>query len=319
MIRGDILHAKTSQVSVEHQREVSSLGRIQERESRARSDVQRREQKFWREISQAATAKVEAPSRQGAGAPGAPLARALEAHRLLREAQAQHQGVSQELRTQVSKVMRTKFAIDTFSKMRQKHHLKCEYRRAERVSEQVDEVLSAQRSGRDGARLRLAKTQPGDMRDVSVMSENQPPVDPQSPPKGVDVAPRLLVSEPVPTKCVESSVHLVDTLSLQTIRFDAQPASHTLTVNVEHNGAPLLCRLAAAPSGEVGIVVGTMHGKLSEHLERHRPGIVNKLTELGIKVSSLQVRREPVIENSDGGSLRRGRRSQEENDENIIA
>lgn len=319
MIRGDILHAKTSQVSVEHQREVSSLGRIQERESRARGDVQRREQKFWREISNAATAKRYAHSPQGKVPSGAPLVRALEAHRLLREAQAHHQGVSQELRTQVSKVMRTKFAIDTFTKMRQKHHLKCEYRRAERVCEQIDEVLSAQRAGRDGARLRPAKTHLVEARDVSALSENQARLDPPSLPKQIDGAPRLFVAESEPAKCVESPVRVADTLSLHSMHFDAQPASATLTVNVEHSGAPLVCRLAAAPSGEVGVVVGTMHGKLSEHLDRHRPGIVNKLTEIGIKVSSLEVRRETAMENSGGGALRRGRRSQEERDENTIA
>lgn len=319
MIRGDILHAKTSQASVEHHREVSSLGRIQERESRARSDVQRREQKFWREISQAATAKGDAPGSKSTGTAGNPLARALEAHRLLREAQTQHQGVSKELCTQVSKVMRTKFAIDTFAKMRQKHQLKCEYRRAERVCEQVDEVLSAQRAGRECARLRPERTPLVDVRDVSVMSDQQLVVDPQLPPKAFDVGTRLFVSEPAPTTCVESPLRLADTLSLRSMHFDAQPTAPTLTVNVEHSGSPLVCRLASAQSGEVGVVVGTMHGKLSEHLERHRPGIVNKLTELGIKVSSLEVRRESPLENSGGGTLRRGRRSQEERDENTIA
>jgi hypothetical protein len=56
-----------------------------------------------------------------------------------------------------------------------------------------------------------------------------------------------------------------------------------------------------------------------QRLERERAGIAMKLSELGIKISSLEVRRGSGIGYSGGGFLRRGRRTQEERDENVIA
>jgi hypothetical protein len=319
MIRGDVLHAKTSQVSAQHQREVSSLGRIQERETNARCDVQRREQKFWREVAHAVAAKAQRRGGQEKGAGGNSLARALEAHRLLRDAKAQHEDVSQELRSQVCKVMRTKFAIDTFTAKRKKHQIKCEYRRAERVCEQVDEALTAQRAGRSPERMRSSARWTDEKNDVARVVEDEARVAMQPSPKSVDVPHVADARHSLPMKSADSPIRVADTLSLQSMHYDAQPATSTLTVNVEHRGAPLVCRLAAASTGEVGIVVGTPHGKLSENLERHRSGIMNKLSELGIKFSSLEVRRESGMDNSGGGPLKRGRRNREERDENTIA
>lgn len=319
MIRGEILNAKTSQASAQHQREVSSLGRIQERESQARSDVKRREQKFWREVSHAAATKAEARGGQDKGPRGASLARALEAHRLFTEAKAQHCDVSKELRAQLSKVMRTKFAVDTFSKLRKKALSKCEHRRAERSGEQMEEALSARRLGRSFERTRPAAPCPGDAPDVSGAGERENGVAPPSSLKRVEAPPRLDTPESLPLSSVDNAVRVAESLSLQSMRFDAHPSSPTLTVKLEHSGAPLVCRLAAAPSGEMGVVVGAVHGKISETLERHRPGIVSKLSELGFKVSSLEVRREVEMSNSERGSFKRGRRSQEERDENTIA
>jgi hypothetical protein len=216
-------------------------------------------------------------------------------------------------------VMRTKFAIDTFTAMRKKHQVKCEHRRAERVCEQVDEALSARRVGRSPERIRSSALWSDDKQDIARIVDDAARVAMQPLLKSGDVPHVADACPSPPIKSPDTPIRVADTLSLQSMHYDAQPAAPTLTVNVEHSGAPLVCRLAAAPSGEVGIVVGTTHGKLSESIERHRSGILNKLSELGIKFSSLEVRRESGMDNSGGGPLRRGRRSQEERDENTIA
>lgn len=319
MIRGDLLRAKTSQVSVQHQREVSSLGRIHERETLARTDVQRREQRFWKEISQATAAKAGDQGRQMVGNRGAPIERALEAHRLLKDAKAKHQGVSKELRDQVSKVMRSKYAVDTFLKIQQKHRVRSEFRQAERVGEQVDEVVSMPFMRRSIGRLKEVAAKSGEIcgRFETLELEKCSPV--MGFLQGSEAPPPCILQPPVPSKGGDLPVRVTDTLSLQSMRFDAHQATPTLTVKIEQRGAPLVCRVAAAPSGEMGVIVGTPRGDLSERIERNRVGLISKLSELGIRVSSVEVRRDSLMGGFKEGALRRGRRNQEEQDENTIA
>ena len=316
MIRSEILHAKTTQASAEHQREVSSLGRIQDREFRSRDDVKRREQSFWREIARASTAKPDARTGIPQTARGVPLERALEAHRLFQDAKSNHQGVTQELRTQISKVMRTKLAVDAFQKMQRKDRARCEYRRAERLGEQIEEAMTA-RLARHPSRGAL--TAAGEVREASepFVSEELERVGGVPVPTGwTENTPPTEVRS---TKSAEASARVTDAVSLQSLHVNAHESSPNLTVNIEHAGVPVACRLAATPSGEVGVVVGTSHATLSERLERGRLGIVAKLSELGIKVATLEVRRDSGFGSSSGAALRRGRRTQEERDENTIA
>lgn len=319
MIRGDILNAKVSQTSIQHQRETSSLGRIQERESNSRHDVQRREQRFWKEISQVTVARAEARDRPTRGARGAPLERALEAYRLLRDAKAQHHGVSRELCAQVSKVMRTKYAVDTFTKMRAKQQVRSHLRNAERVGERIDETVTqslARRSTRQVTRAEVERLDLGSGRDATDSGVEQH----QSlPPKGIEAVHHPMTKECLVDVRAPASVRVTDELSLQSLRFDLHKNSPTLTLAVEHKGSPLECRLVGTPSGELGVVVGVAHGELSDRIERGRPGLLAKLSELGVKVSSLEVRRDTPSHHSLEGGLRRGRRNHEERDENTIA
>jgi hypothetical protein len=243
----------------------------------------------------------------------------MEAYRLMKDAKAQHQGVSQELRAQVSKVMKTKCAVDTFVKMQQKHRVRSEFRRAERVGEQVEEVVGVHLARRSADKARAAK---------GLSRINGESVEQSDGERSFSIYPSvgaIEVSAPrehrkfVSETGREPSVHLAEALSLRSLHFDARASSPTLTVNVEQRGAPLVCELATSSSGQVGVVVGAPRREVYERIDRHRLSLITKLSELGIKVSSLEVRRDPSMGSSSGGSLRRGRRSQEERDENTIA
>ena len=319
MIRSDILHAKTTQVSAAHQREVSSLGRIQERENRALDDVKRRERKFWREIALASTAKSDGRAGVSQAPQGVPLERALEAHRLLKEAKDQHRGVTQELRAQVSKVMRTKLAVDTFTKMRRKDRVRQEHQRADRIGEQTEEVMNIRLTQRNSRVARGALKEAREICDVGASKEARRDGGLPIPPRSIDLNPQPTILEASSAKNVNTSIRVSDAISLQSLHVDTRSSTPTLTVNVDHAGAPLACRLAATPSGEVGVVVGTSQGNLSERLARGRPGILAKLSELGIKVSTFEVRRDSGFDSPSGGAMKRGRRTQEERDENTIA
>lgn len=319
MIRGDLLHAKTTQVSAQHQREVSSLGRIRERESNARSDVQRREQRFWREVSHATVSKTERRGSRAAGARGEGIERALRAYHLLLDAKERHHSVSGELRDQVSKVIKTKYAVEAFSQMRQRHRVRCESRRVERSGEQVDEVLAVRAARRPLAPARAADAGLTDVREVREVVDRATTT--ELPVAGLlsDTPRPAWSGELSPARSGDTTIRITQDISLHTVRFDSRSISPTLTVSVEHSGSPLVCRLVGAPSGEMGVVVGAAHPGLSEKIERYRPGLMARLSELGIKVSSLEVRRDHSLGTALGGSFRRGRRSREEHDENTIA
>lgn len=318
MIRSDILRVKTSQASAEHRREVLSLGRIREREDRARTHVQQREQRFWREIARAATDRAD--SRRGtSSAPreGA-LDRALEAHHLLKAAKDQHAGASKELRTQLSKVMRTKLAVDTFGKLQRKDRLHREHQRIERVGEQVEETF-ALRAVRHASRAKGGAISDHKERGDLLSGDGVRPEGRSQPEAPTSL--RSQTQDP-PVKASESSptgVSLTEALSIRSMGCDAHTPTPSLIVNVEHLGTPVACHLKESPSGEIGVVIGTSVGSLSERIGRQRSGIVNKLAELGIKISSLEVKREMGATNSFGGSLKRGRRTREERDENTLS
>lgn len=318
MIRSDILQVKTSHVSAEHRREVLSLGRIREREDRARLHVQQREQRFWREIARAATDKAHPQRGSSPTHRDGSLERALEAHHLLKAAKDQHAGASKELRTQLSKVMRTKLAVDTFTKLQRKDRLHREHQRVERAGEQVEEAF-ALRATRHPSRSRRATT--SDHMETWYNSAGEGPrLEGRSQP-GVPTVPWSQTPDR-PVTASDSSHHevpLTEGLSIRSMGFEARASTPSLIVNVEHHGTPVACHFREAPCGEVGVVIGTSLGSLSERIGRQRAGIVNKLSELGIKISTLEVKQNMSLTNSFGGTLKRGRRTREERDENTLS
>jgi hypothetical protein len=120
-------------------------------------------------------------------------------------------------------------------------------------------------------------------------------------------------------KLADSPVPVSNSLALRAVHAGTSEHGATLQVRIESSGTPIACHFGSTVSGEVGVVVEAARGQFVQRLERERAGIVSKLSELGIKISSFAVRRELGLGHSGGGFLRRGRRTQEERDENTIA
>ena len=286
MIRGDILRTKTAQVSAEHRREASHLGALREREDHARNGVQRREERFWREVSQASVLRSEARRAQGSNA-SIPITRALEAHRLLKKAKEEHSQLAGEVRTQVTRVLKAKVALDAFSKMQRRERTQREHRCEERLGEEIAEIQTSQKICHDRSHAQPRCDRIHDESGGSVKADHRVPVS--------------------------------ESLALCAVHTGASERGTTLQVHMESSGTPVACHLASTEAGGVGVVVQAPRGELVRRLERERVGIVTKLSELGIKISSLQVRRESGLGHFGGGFLRRGRRTQEERDESTIA
>jgi len=318
VIGGETLRVKTAQVSVEHQRETSRLGRLRDSESKALNRVQSREVRFWQEVSHASATRSD--SRRGHGGHSAiTITRALEAHRLLKKAKDEHSGLVGEVRQQVAKVLKVKVALDAFAKMQRGERVQREYRMAERIGEELTEMQTSLRLRQVGlTRQRYAQAHDESREgrsDGLVVSPPSPGIDTQMK-DGQRPPPMLPIAQAKP---VEPPTLLAASVALQSINIETSERGTTLQVQVHSSGAPVACHLAAHPEGQVGVVVEVPTGMLLKRLERERAGLVVRLSELGIKIASVEVRRESGLAHSGGGFLRRGRRTQEERDENTIA
>lgn len=318
MIRGETLRTKTAQVAAEHHRETSQLGALREREVNARDRMQSREERFWREVKHASAARSDRRRAHG-GDPAGSVARALEAHRLFKKAKEEHTGVTGEVRHQVAKVLKAKVALDAFSKLQRRERTQREYRTAERLGEEIGELQVSHRirQCRGMRRREVTACDESSERaaDIKLTSSGVQPLAPNAR-EGQGAISQLAL---VPVKPVDVPLRVNESTILQAVHADISPHRSTLQVQIESSGTPVACRLAATGSGEVGVIVEAPRGPLLQRLERERAGLASKLTELGIKLSRLEVRRESGVGHSDRGLLRRGRRTQEERDENTIA
>jgi hypothetical protein len=321
MLRGDLLRTKTAQLSAEHHQETSRLGSLQEREAKARKGVESREERFWREVAHASLARGDSRQAQR-GSPS--IARALEAHRLLKRAQDEHLGLTGEVRHQVAKVLKAKVALDAFAKLQRRERIHRQSRIVEHQGEELAEVHSAHRMRHSAfqQRMRIEK------RDEAI-----PDVSDDPSVENVARAPRGAPFERGSTEVSGSSLvartsHITpadaprcgpDLVALHGVHAGTAEHGPTLQVQIASAGTPLACNLTTTVRGGIGVVVEAPRGEVVQRLERERAGIAMKLSELGIKISSLEVRRGSGIGYSGGGFLRRGRRTQEERDENVIA
>ena len=318
MIRGDILRTKTTQVSAEHQRETSRLGELRHREAKARGGVQTREERFWREVAQVSAARGES-RRPHTGNPSLPIARALEAHRLLQKAKDEHHGLTGQVREQVTRVLKVKVALEAFSKMQKRERMQHAYRRADRFGEEIGEIKTCQRIRHGGGALLrrgCVHDESGDVSDVfRVAVAGGPAIERLQ--KEDQGAPPIL--SPLQTKPTDSPVPVSEALALQAVHAATSEHGATLQLRIESSGTPVACQLASNVAGEVGVVVQAPRGEFLQRVERQRAGLITKLSELGIKITSFEVRRDSGLSSSGGGFLRRGRRTREERDENAIA
>jgi hypothetical protein len=90
-------------------------------------------------------------------------------------------------------------------------------------------------------------------------------------------------------------------------------------MRTEDEGITALCRVAAKPNGAIGIMVESSHQTLVTSIDREQRRIMQRFSDLGIKVAGFEVRRDFTMAGALSGFLRRSRRSREELDENGIA
>lgn len=320
MIRGDLLRTKTVQVSAEHEREVRSLGAIQEREREARERVKGREERFWREISRASASRPIGAKTQARAEPPS-LTRALEAHRLLKEARSAHQDVTHDVQEQVARVIRSKVAANAFAKLHMKERLKHESKLAERSGEEVAEIGT---SAKFQTATRSSAPRHGEQRSNSGLSLDVPR-NPISPIPCVLPQPARMPDVPLvnPASTSRDSSQAIGPVNPELVVTQAQVCTteqtQSLQVRVESRGVALACHLTTGSSGEIGVVVEAPHGGLLKSFERERSSLVTKLMGLGIKVASIEVRRDTQGGGAAGRNLYRARKRQGDDDENTIA
>ncbi len=321
MIRGDLIKAKTAQLARDHHREVLALGKARARDTQAREKVREHEGRLWREIARASqVAALQGLPRQGERASA--LHRALKAHQVLSHARGAQREVAGEVLHQVARVVRAKHMVSACEKLRSKERMVRAHTIAERRAEDIDEVALLNRivgRERDATPLRLDGLQDMETSQARVIKGDHSP----SSEAYLSALPMIercsADGTRFPSASVERPVALAPTLALYAVRSEVENGEVSLRIGLERAGTPLSCRLETSTSGQVGIRMETASPALLSSLERERRGIMSRLAEVGIRVGSIEVRRDQVMNGLGAGGTRGARRSREDDDENVIA
>ena len=322
MIREDLIRAKRVSVSHEYQREVVALRRAKVRDSQVRERVQRHEDRFWLEIARAS--KSSSPHRIASrGERESGLRRVMEAHNTLAQAKGSQQHIVREVREQIARVVKTKHRLSVFEKAQTKAHVGRAHIRAERQAEEVDAVVSLRRLQEPTHRVQPLRrgelgceTKRGEEEVLSASRAGQYP-------GKMDICHGFDTHLTAEANGVHSSAErgpvIAPGLILQSVSTEMKEQGISLQVQAESAGAPVACQLRSTASDGVAIVVESGQARMIDAIEREHRGIVQRLSELGIKIGGFEIRREITMRGALAGFQRRARRSREEVDENVIA
>ncbi len=321
MIRGELLHAKRSHAAGEYEREVSALGKTRARDVQAQARVRNHEDRFWREIARAS----KASRKTGVGPGGecvAALHRALAAHHALSHAKGAQRCLSNEVQTQVARVVRAKYVLSAFERMSTKERLRRAHTLAERGAEEIDQVASLRRVMATPTRTQPGRrVEPGpDIENAAVMTYApalfQQPLAPEVAPLR-EAPPRIDVNAATPL--TRSYVDVAPGVVVTGVDTEVKDEGMALRVRAESSGTPISCHLAPTASGGVGIVVETAQPSLVGALERERRDLARKLSDMGIAISRFEVRPESTTQGGLFQLPRRARRPREDDDDTVIA
>ncbi len=315
---------KSAHAAAEHRRERVALAHAHARDARARERVRGHEDRFWREVARAATSPIaDGGSAHSTRAPA--LLRVGEACDVVCKARCEQRTTSRELQGQISKVIKASCVASAFEKMVSKERVSQARALAERRGEEVEELTVSRRAANavqrvdrdpwDDARKRHEPAERSATAGWGMQSQHLAtaahivPHEPQ-------VFPHR--SEECSQRDRESSPPTVSILrGVDVEAADGSPPA--VRMSTEHEGGSALCRVAAKPNGAVSIVVESSHQTLVTSMNRDQRRIMQRFSDLGIKVAGFEVRRDFTMVGALSGFLRRSRRAREERDENIIA
>lgn len=324
MIQGELLRTKSAHAAAEQRRERIALARAHARDARIRERARGHEDRFWREVARAATTPIAdggSPHSTKASA----LLRVREACDVACKARNEQRATSRELQSQISKVLKASCIASAFEKMVSKERFAQARALAERRGEEVEELGVSRRAA--NVLRRVGREQWDDVRPHQEPAARsvgaQWGIQSHHPATG----PHMALQEPqaVPERGEGRSrrdpLSSLPALSiLKHIEVEAADGSlAAVRMNTEDEGISASCRVDAKPNGSVGIVVESCHQTLVTSIDREQRRIVQRFSELGIKVAGFEVRRDFTLVGALSGFLRRSRRAREERDENVIA
>jgi hypothetical protein len=242
----------------------------------------------------------------------------MQAHHALSKATGEQRRITGEVQHQVARVMRAKVVLSAFEKVAAKERALRAHRLAERRSEEIDEVALSQRisgSNRPADRPRIGSWSAdsrgggeGDLAGVYMPMDPHKPLVMHASVASIDRDTGLVGAN------AQGSSGLVSGVGCE-----VESTGAALQMRMERAGAPLSCRLETIPSGRVGIRMEVESSSLVSALERERFSIMRRLGEIGITIGKLEIHRDVNTKGGFSGFLRKTRRTQEDEDENVIA
>lgn len=321
MIHADLLRTKSAYAAAEHRRERVALARAHTRDARARERARGHEEQFWREVARAAIAPV-APESSPQSSRASALLRVREACDLARQARCEQRATSRDLQGQISRALKASCMASAFEKMVSKERLAQARTLAERRGEEVTELAVSKLAG--NATRRMGRDPWDDVRPlVEPPQRSLGSGSGAHSAEGSHIAPRepLAMPERGEGGARRGPVSSPPTLSIiQRIEVEADEGSPAeIRMSTEDGGISTSCRVNAQQNGAVGIVLESSHQPLLTSMDREKRRILQRFSELGIKVADFEVRRDLTVMGALSGFLRRSRRAREERDENVIA
>ncbi len=324
MIHGELLRTKSAHAAAEDRRERVALAHAHARDARARERARGHEDRFWREVARAATTPI-ADGRSLHSTRASALLRVREACDVVRRARYEECATAKELQCQISKVLKASCVASAFEKMASKERLAQARALAERRDGEVEEIAVSRRAANAPRRVdreRWDDTGPphasteqvgaagwGIQGHHFVTGSHTVPQEPTAVPRRGDEGSRKDRASSLPALPL-----------LQRVEVDAaEGAPAAVRMRTEDEGITALCRVAAKPNGAIGIMVESSHQTLVTSIDREQRRIMQRFSDLGIKVAGFEVRRDFTMAGALSGFLRRSRRSREELDENGIA
>ena len=286
MIRGDVLRAKSTQVSVEHKRELVALGRAREREDRARVSADASRDRFWREVT-----KATVSGRGGSAEVG--LNRAREAGRLFRIAQHQHHQAEQKVIAHVARALKADVSVKKFESLERKE--------ARRLARQNEEVLAEE------------------VGEVAILHARDAKSLPVCGLPGAHEVGRRFNDAPVAQRADDVRVEPPLAVDGIVIRDVEAHAVRDLRLSCESSGQKFSCRVQEDDRGRVAIAVESSHSEICSRALSARLALTTRLRSLGIDLHAVKVSNAAPAGGALDRPLRYKRPRREEDDESVIS
>lgn len=320
MINHNLLQSKCNLALAEHRRELSTLNQCRDREVKMLERVRDGERRFWSEILRGTTSQIGGDCIASAMSGPSAIAFAFDAHRVLKHVKEAHRLSALASERQVARVIRSKVEVGAYESLAERARARHNIVREERHGEELSELLAARLSKYLTPRgLRQEKKEeshsPGQIdRDVldvtlapSLVARSSPFPHGEVCPKGFHDG---LMNNRATTSCV-------DGVQISSVNLESSERGHSLHLSAESCAVPLTCRITAPPQGSMSVLVTAPHSSLVESLASFRGALRAKLREVGIVVSSVEVRHDssPIATSPSEGSLRKVRRLRGGDDE----